>query len=304
MIIDAFSGPILEPEGFAGPAVGLTRLRGYREHFQGVPPLRSRGELDAAMRASRDEAKAQCPTLEEFVGTLDVSGIDVAAVFTERTETSIGTPNASNQAVAVQVGATGGRLVGIGGVDPWMPDSVDVVEQARELGLVGMLVSPFKQRLDAGDPRLSRVFAACERLGMPVYVHTGVNWFLESEYDAGHPRGIDRIASTFPDLKIVAVHAAWPWVLDMMVVAWRHPNVYVDISTHRPRHFVVPESGWGPLLHFGSRMLADRILFGSTWTTLGVPPADLIREIRELPIPDHVAEQWLGLNAARLLGLD
>jgi hypothetical protein len=77
---------------------------------------------------------------------------------------------------------------------------------------------------------------------VPVYVHSGINWWVDTAYDIGHPRNIDALASAFPDLRIVALHAGWPWVSDMVMVAWRHPNVYLDISAHRPAHMVVEES--------------------------------------------------------------
>jgi len=88
----------------------------------------------------------------------------------------------------------------------------------------------------------------------------------------------------------------------MMMVTWRHENVYVDLSAHRPRTFTRPDSGWAPLLQFGNRQLADRVLFASTWTLLGIPPADLIAEVRDLPLRDQVLDKWLGGNALRLLG--
>jgi predicted TIM-barrel fold metal-dependent hydrolase len=88
-----------------------------------------------------------------------------------------------------------------------------------------------------------------------------------------------------------------------MIVTWRHPNVYVDISAHRPRHFTISASGWEPLLHYGNRMLADRVLFGSTWTLMGTTITELAKEVRELPLKDKVIEAWLGGNARRLFGV-
>jgi predicted TIM-barrel fold metal-dependent hydrolase len=50
-------------------------------------------------------------------------------------------------------------------------------------------------------------------------------------------------------------------------------------------------------------MLADRVLFGSTWTLLGTTIAELAKEVRELPLKDSVIEAWLGGNARRLFGV-
>ncbi|MDQ1735103.1 MAG: uncharacterized protein QOH56_1354 [Pseudonocardiales bacterium] len=305
MIIDALSGSIPVPDAFAAPEAGLGRLRGYREHFMGAERPRTRAEMLAAMDGAYQEALTRTPSEAEFLAKIDDAGIDVAAVYTENYETRLGAVNASNDTVAEWVSHNPDRFIGIAGIDPWQDDSAAEVDRAvHELGLKGVLLSPFKQGLAAGHPRLARVFARCEALGVPVMVHCGVNWFSETAYDLGHPKGIDDIAMGFPDLKLVAVHAGWPWVLDMMVIAWRHPNVYIDISAHRPKHFTIPEAGWGPLLHYGSRMLADRVIFGTTWTLLRTEPKELVDETRTLPLSDAVLDKWMGTNAARLFGLD
>jgi uncharacterized protein len=111
------------------------------------------------------------------------------------------------------------------------------------------------------------------------------------------------MANAFPKLKIVVLHACWPWVADGVMVAWRHPNVFLDISAHRPKHFTTPASGWEPLLYYGNRMLQDKVIFGSTWTLLGTTIGALIDEVRALPLKDAVIDKWLGQNAARVFEL-
>jgi predicted TIM-barrel fold metal-dependent hydrolase len=305
MIVDALSGSLPFGDAFAAPEAGLARLRGYREHFMGRPRSGTRDEMLEAMADAHAEALTRAPSEEEFLKKIDAAGIDVAALYTENYSTRLGQSNASNDEVAEFVGRHPDRLIGIAGIDPWQDDAADEVDRAvKELGLRAVLISPFKQGLDSAAPRLSRLYGRCEALGIPVMIHCGINWFSESPYDVGHPRGIDEIALGFPKLKLVAVHAGWPWVMDMMMVAWRHPNVYVDISAHRPKHFTIPDAGWGPLLHFGSRMVADRVIFGTTWTLLRTEPKDLVDEARALPLSDAVLDKWLGGNAARLFGLD
>jgi predicted TIM-barrel fold metal-dependent hydrolase len=303
MIVDALAGCVPEPDAFAaGEATTLGRLRGYAEHFKGgIEPARTFAEVQARVDREYEAARERCPTEAEFFGMLDDAGVDLAVIYAERYTTALGVPTAPNQVVSDFVAKAPDRLLGVAGIDPWEPDAVRQIDEAIIEGdLKGVILSPFKQGLDADDARMARVYSRLEQLGVPVFLHTGINWLLDARYDVGHPRYIDRVAGAFPDLKVVALHAGWPWVLDMMMVAWRHRNVYIDISAHRPRHFTVPESGWPPLVYYGNRMLSDRVLFASTWTLLGISPADLIAEIRELPLKDHVIEQWLGGNALRL----
>jgi predicted TIM-barrel fold metal-dependent hydrolase len=310
MIIDAMSSMVPTPSGFAAAEATLARLQGYLEHFQGATTAGARGtatlaETKQRMAATAAGATDKIPSEETFFSMLDDGNVDVSVIYTEKYETRLGVPTASNAEVAEFVAKAPDRLLGVGGIDPWEDASANLVDElVLDLGLRGVVVSPFKQGLRPADPRMARIFAKCEQHGIPVLMHTGINWWFESVYDAGHPKYVDELASAFPRLKIIALHCAWPWVMDMMMVAWRHPNVYVDISAHRPKHMTVAESAWSPLLYYGNRMLADKVLFASTWTLLDVPVKQLIDEVRDLPLKESVVEKWLGGNAARVFGLD
>ncbi len=304
MIVDFLAGSVPDAEAFAlSEAVTQGRLRGYAEHFGGdLEPARTHAEVSQRWADARETARDRAPSEEEFLAMLDDGGIGLAGVYTESFGSRLGVPTADNQLVADVVGRHPDRIVGFAGIDPWELDAARQVDEAVASGLSGVVLSPFKQQLLPEDPRMARVYGRCEALGVPVLLHTGINWSLDAAYDVGHPRHIDAVARAFPDLKIVCLHAAWPWVEDMMMVTWRHRNVYVDLSAHRPRTFARPGSGWEPLLRFGNRQLADRVLFASTWTLLGIPPAQLVAEVRDLPLDDAVTERWLGGNALELLG--
>jgi predicted TIM-barrel fold metal-dependent hydrolase len=307
MVIDVLSSVVPTPEAFGAAEATLARLRGYQQHFTSgdkVPLVGEGSELRAAIESSDARGRAACPTQAQFDGMLDDAGVSTAVVYTEYYETSLGVKTVSNDVVADYVARDPGRLLGLAGVDPWKDDAVSETQRAlTELGLRGIVLSPFKQRLDPSDARMARIFSVCEELGAPVFLHTGINWWVDTTYEIGHPRHIDALASSFPNLKIVALHCGWPWVEDMMMVAWRHANVYLDISAHRPKHMTIPDSGWSPLLYWGNRMLSSRVVFGSTWTLIGMTIKDLADEVRSLPLKDEVIERWLHGNAERLLGL-
>ena len=57
-----------------------------------------------------------------------------------------------------------------------------------------------------------------------------------------------------------------------------------------------------PLLHFGDRVISDRVLFGSAGATSGADLASLIQQVRDLPLREATIEKWLGVNALRVLG--
>lgn len=301
MIIDVLSSVAPIPDAFARAGTAFARLDGYLEHFGGADPAVDQAVLE---ERAADAERAQCPTEAEFITMLDSANVDLAVVFTENYDTTVRISPASNDDLAACVGRLGGRALGLGGVDPWGSDAGQVVERGvRELGLRGYLVSPFKQKLRADDPKMGPIYEKCQELGIPIFLHTGIHWSRSLDYDLDHPRYLDAVAGAYPDLKIVSVHAGWPWLADMMIVAWRHPNIYIDISAHRPRHLAMPTGGGDALLHYGNRMLSDRIMFGSTWTLMQCPIGELIDELRTLPLKPAVLDAWLGGNAQRLFNL-
>ena len=44
----------------------------------------------------------------------------------------------------------------------------------------------------------------------------------------------------------------WPWVTEMVAVAWKHPNVYIEIGAVSPKYIGTPGTGWEPLKVYGN----------------------------------------------------
>jgi hypothetical protein len=86
----------------------------------------------------------------------------------------------------------------------------------------------------------------------------------------------------------------------MVAVAWKHPNVYIEIGAVSPKYIGKPGTGWEPLMVYGNSLLQDRVLFA---TDNMLPHKRCVDELNALPLKDSVKEKWLGANAARLLGL-
>jgi predicted TIM-barrel fold metal-dependent hydrolase len=43
---------------------------------------------------------------------------------------------------------------------------------------------------------------------------------------------IDEVSLDFPELEIVCGHVGYPWTEEMVAVARKHPNVYIDTSAY------------------------------------------------------------------------
>jgi predicted TIM-barrel fold metal-dependent hydrolase len=252
------------------------------------------------------KADSYAMPLGRVVEMLDKAGVSRTCVLTEDEERTTGLkPVISNEYVGEIVKEYPDKFIGFAGADP-LKGKAGVMELERavsKLGLRGLCLVPFRCRMYADDRRYYPLYAKCEELGIPVWIHSSNNWSFEHVMDYGNPRRLDRVAVDFPELRIIAGHGGWPWVQEMVVVAWRHPNVYIDTSAHRPAYFTRKGSGWEPLLHFGNTTIKQKVVFGSEWMVLGIPIAQVVEEIRQLPLKEDVKELWLHENARRVLSL-
>jgi len=131
-----------------------------------------------------------------------------------------------------------------------------------------------------------------------------MNYNTELPMDLARPLNLDAVAMAFPELKIVADCGGWPWVPELVGLARRHPNVYINTSSHRPKHLATPGSGWEMLMQFGNTLLQDQVVFASGASDLGMPLAQVVQEMLALPLKDAVKEKWMYKNALRLFDLD
>ena len=113
-------------------------------------------------------------------------------------------------------------------------------ELVRDRGFRGLSVRPFMIGLPADDRRYYPLYAKCVELDVPVSIHSSANWTTVSVSDLGHPRHIDVVAADFPELKLIMSHAGYPWVLEACLLAWKYPNVYLELAAHRPRYLAAP----------------------------------------------------------------
>jgi hypothetical protein len=103
---------------------------------------------------------------------------------------------------------------------------------------------------------------------------------------------------------LILSHAGYPWVLEACLLAWKHPNLYLELAAHRPKYFTAAGAGWEPLLRYGQTTIQDKILYGTGAFLIARSPAELVGELRSLPLRPGILDKWARGNAARLLGLE
>lgn len=188
-------------------------------------------------------------------------------------------------------------LIGFGGVDPYKGQQAlrDVERAAKEFGFKGIDIQPWMHLLPINDRRYYPIYDLMQDLGLIAFIACSTHFNRYAPLDIQQPELLDRVAVDFPRLKIVDRHAGWPWILDVIAVAQRHRNVYLELSGIRPK-YLHPD-----LLQAVRSQFQDRTLFGTGYPLL--PFKETIDELNALPIPDAVKEKILYTNSERLLGL-
>jgi uncharacterized protein len=172
------------------------------------------------------------------------------------------------------------------------------------LGMTGVSVAPFWDGVAPDAEECRSIFDRCAELEVPIWVHAGHNLASDRPMAMTTPGHLDRLAVRHPDLLLIAGHGGWPWTLEMVAVLQRHPNVYLEISSHRPSEMAMPGSGWEPVLHYATTTIRHKVLFGSLTWVHGLSTGVLAGELNAIGLPADVTSAWLHDNAARMLRLD
>lgn len=203
----------------------------------------------------------------------------------------------SNDEVAEFVNAYPDRFAGVASVDLEKPViAVRELERAvRSLGFKALRVVPWLWKLAPNDKLYYPLYVKCIELDIPFCTqvgHTGP--LMPSETGRPVPY-IDEVALTFPELRIVCGHIGHPWTDEMIGVAWKHDNVYIDTSAYLPRYY--PPA----LLNYLKTYGRQKVMFGTNFPQL--PLAKCVEQVHALNLDEGVAADFLHRNASRVFKL-
>jgi hypothetical protein len=203
----------------------------------------------------------------------------------------------SNDEVAAFVREAPERLVGVGSVDISRPREAvrEIRRCVRELGFKAIRVLPWLWELPPTHARFYPVLSECCELGVPFCTqvgHTGP--LMPSEVGRPIPY-IDQVAIDFPELVIVCGHIGYPWTEEMIAVATKHENVYIDTSAYTVRRY--PAQLVAYLRSHG----AGKVLFGTNWPMIA--PRKALEGLDELGLSSEGRAAFLSGNAARVFAL-
>jgi uncharacterized protein len=235
----------------------------------------------------------QDPPIELTLTSMDGAGVDIGLLSAWRGPN--GLDLVSNDEVAGWVRAHPDRLAGVATVDLDRP--MDAVREprrrVRDDGFVGLRVVPWLWRLPPTDRRYYPLFAECVELGVPFCTQVGHTGPLRPS-ETGRPIPyIDEVALDFPELVIVCGHVGYPWTEEMVAVARKHENVYIDTSAYTTRRLPAE------LVAFLKTGTGQRkVLFGTNYPM--IDHAHALAGLDELGLSAGGRHDYLHGNAARV----
>ncbi|MFW5921050.1 MAG: amidohydrolase family protein [Polyangiales bacterium] len=232
--------------------------------------------------------------LELTLGALDAAEVERALICAWYGPQG---PLVSNDQVAAWVARAPDRLVGVASVDLSRPmEAVRELRRCvRERGFKALRVLPWLWNLPPNDRRYYPLYAECVELGIPFCLQVGHTGPLAPS-EPGRPIPyLDEVALEFPELVIVGGHVGYPWTNEMIALATKYENVYIDTSAYKPKRFP-PE-----LVRFMQGRGRRKILFGSNHPM--ITPSACLDGLDELGLDEETKQLYLHDNAARVFGL-
>lgn len=239
-------------------------------------------------------------TVDQVLGEMDAADVDIAVISSFK---FLDTWVVDNDENAQYMAEAPDRFVGCCTVDirDPMPAMRELRRCVEELGYRAFRVEPYQY----GDGRTTApppthrmywpFYVACCEYDIPIAIqvgHTGP--LLPSE--CGRPIYLDEVALTFPELRILGTHVGNPWEEEMMILAWKHPNVYVETSARPARHW--PER----LREFAGGYGQDKVIWGTDYPLL--PFKRTVDDVHACGFSADATRKILRDNALRVFGIE
>lgn len=241
--------------------------------------------------------RAKPEPIEKIVADMEKQGVLKGVVTGRDAETTYGLGSA-NPGILELMRLYPDRFIGFAGLDPHkgMAAVAELSAMVTEHGMRGAAIDPYLARIPASHAKYYPIYSKCCELDVPIVITTGPGTLVAGAVmEDAHPRHIDRVATDFPDLKIVISHGCYPWVSEVIMTVHRHKNVYIDLAEYEEQPF---SEGY---IQAANTLIGDKVLFASA-----APFMDFQEQIalyKRLPFAPEVLENVMFNNAARLLGL-
>jgi len=166
------------------------------------------------------------------------------------------------------------------------------------------------------DARLEAYWALAEELDLPVALHMGPGppfvaydespvpfTFPEFRMAANDPLLLEDVLLRHKKLRLLVMHAGWPFRDSMLALLYSHPHVYVDVGALQAEFMVPRASYYGHLRALIDAGFGKRVVFGSDFPLSvaagidAIVAADFLSNEQKADILCNNAAQFLRLDA-------
>jgi len=242
--------------------------------------------------------EAACPwqavgdgTVADLLVSMDAAGVDVSAVFTIATR-----PDQVEGILRWCQEVRCDRVEPFPSVHPAAPSPERWIERIAAGGFKGIKLHPMYQNFAIDEPRMDRLYGACQDTGLIIAFHCGQDIGYPPDDDRAGAARLANMLPRWPKLRVICSHMG----------GWREwdatethllglPNAWLDTS------FSLEDMGAERAARMMRRHGIDRVIFGTDWPWRSQDAA--LAFLRGLGLSDAEEQAVRGQNAAALLGL-
>lgn len=259
-------------------------------------------DIERTARMSKCFGMPQAPSTRErstelLIKEMNAAGISIGIVPGRKAYPFLG--GVENDDIVAIMQDYPGRFLGVAGIDPTNKqqayDEIDKYVNNGPLIAVGMEPGLLPAPLYPNDRKIYPIYEKLEAEGIPLLLMAGGGNGPDLSY--GFPAILDQIAADFPNLTIINTHGGYPYVTEILFVAYKRQNIYIC-----PDMYLFNFPGWQDYVTAANGFLQDRFLFGTAYPF--IPLEEGVTHFKNLPFHKDVLPKLLSLNIARALKID
>ena len=246
---------------------------------------------------------AENRSMELLIEEMDAADIQLGVIMGRQSAEPHGV--IPNDDIADVMASYPGRFVSFAGIDvsratDWCLGEVD--RCLKNSGFKGVSIEPGASPtpMMADDELLYPIYEHCVKRGVPISVTLSslLSHMAGFGHEYGSPLPLYKVASDFPKLSIIVSHGAWPWVREVLGLAFVAANIYLS-----PDLYMVGVNlpGADDYVKAANMYLSDRTLFGTAYPSR--PLVESVRAFDEWTFAPGVKEKVLSRNALRVMNM-
>lgn len=250
--------------------------------------------LETLLRWTGQKAGIEPLSPEDLLRQMDEAGVAISLISAWH-----GPSGAliTNDEVERAVDAAPERFRGLMSVDLFAPMGAvrEIRTRSKSGKFAGLRTVPWLWDLPPNDRRYYPVYAACVDAGLPFCTQIGHTGPLKRS-ETGRPIPyLEEVLLDFPELAVIGGHVGFPWIDEVISLAHKFPNFYVDTSAYAVHR--LPER----LVRFMNAEGRSRVMFGTNAPMLSA--SRCLAKLDALGLDDAAKEQFLSGNARRVFSL-